>query len=48
VRSNRMNWTKKRLVKMGHDPLLTEREIMLHEGYHRVYDCGNYRFKWNR
>ena len=29
------------------DPNLSERENMLNNGYHRIYDCGNYIFELN-
>lgn len=45
----RFQTQKKRLVKAGlgtEDQ--TEVEIMNGLGYHRIYDCGNYRFTWNK
>lgn len=41
TRVSRLGFTKKRLVASGHDPSLTEREIMSSLGYLRVYDCGS-------
>ena len=33
-----------KLIKMGHDPNKSEREIMEQLGYHRIYDSGNLKF----
>jgi hypothetical protein len=40
-RYNRMLFMKKTLVKKGHDPELSECQIMKNEGYRRIWDCGN-------
>jgi hypothetical protein len=45
-RMNRLNFTKKKLVKQGYDPNKTEWEIMQELGYDRIWDCGNLVFKW--
>ena len=45
-RYHRSTFTKKRLVKMGYDATMTEQQIMKSAGYHRVTDCGNYKFEW--
>lgn len=45
-RYHRSNFTKKRLISMGYDQALSERQIMENNGYHKVYDCGNYKFLW--
>lgn len=45
-RENRLNWTKKKLVDLGHDPLMTEVEIMNSLGRYRIFNCGNFRFVW--
>ena len=47
-RHNRMEFTKKRLVEAGFDPTMSEHEIMLSRKIYRIYDCGNYRYKWTR
>lgn len=47
-RYNRMKFTKKCLVKAGFDPNMSEHEIMLSRKIYRIYDCGNYRYIWNR
>lgn len=46
VRYHRSTFTKSRLVQMGYDPNLTEQQIMEQAGYHKIYDCGNYKFEW--
>ena len=46
VRYHRSSFTKKRLVEQGADPLKTEFEIMENNGYLRIYNCGNYKFRW--
>lgn len=38
---HRYNFTKHKLVKMGHDSNKTEREIMDDLGYLRIWDCGS-------
>ena len=38
--SHRFNFTKSKLVKAGHDPDKTERQIMHELGFLRIYDCG--------
>lgn len=43
-RYHRSNFTKGALVKQGFDPAKTEDEIMQGRGYHKIYDCGNYKF----
>lgn len=46
TRYHRSTFTKSRLVKLGYDPALTEEQIMEQEGFHKIYDCGNYKFEW--
>jgi hypothetical protein len=46
IRYHRSNFTKSRLVSMGHSPELSEAQIMNNMGYARIYDCGNYKFIW--
>lgn len=43
---HRLSWTKKKLVKLGYDPALTEREIMCNIGACRVYDAGHNYYIW--
>jgi len=38
---NRLKFTKKNLVKAGHDPKSTERQIMHDLGYLCLWDCGS-------
>jgi G:T-mismatch repair DNA endonuclease (very short patch repair protein) len=40
-RLNRMGFSKARLVAMGYDPKMTEKEIMEERGYLCVYDAGS-------
>ncbi len=40
-RENRINYQKHKLVKQGHNPTLTESQIMGGLGYYRIYNCGN-------
>jgi hypothetical protein len=42
---HRLSWTKKKLVKMGYDPTLTEKQIMNNINAIRIYDCGHYLYK---
>lgn len=43
---SRFQFQKHKLVQDGADPNLTEYQIMLQNGYHRVWDCGNLKFEW--
>ena len=43
-RFHRFNYTKQRLVKEGFSPSRTEREIMMEQGFDRIWDCGIKRF----
>lgn len=45
-RQQRFKFRKDVLVSQGHDKDMTEKEIMYYLGYHRIYDCGNYKFGW--
>lgn len=47
TRSHRFNFTKHKLVEKGHDPSMTEVEIMRSLGHDRIFDCGNFKFVWN-
>lgn len=47
TRYHRSSFTKARLVQQGEDPALTADEIMKNKGYHKLYDCGNLKFKWS-
>ena len=44
---HRFNFTKQKLVKMGHDKNKTEWQIMQELGYDRIWDCGHYKYEWN-
>lgn len=43
-RHHRLNYTKYKLTKAGHDKKLTETEIMYDKGGYRIWDCGNYKY----
>lgn len=45
---HRTNFTKSKLVKMGHDKSKTESEIMNQLGYHTLWDCGNSKWVWTK
>lgn len=47
IRFSRYQFQKHKLVANGKDINLSEYEIMLKDGYYRVWDCGNLRFEWN-
>lgn len=40
IRHHRFTYNKKRLVKEGADPKMTEVEIMYNKGYFRIFGCG--------
>jgi len=44
-RVHRFKYRKSELIKQGHDPLLSEREIMRKLNIYRIWDCGTYTFK---
>lgn len=46
VRLNRLNYTKQKLIKRGYDPNKTEIQIMLENGYDRIWDCGSMKFMY--
>jgi G:T-mismatch repair DNA endonuclease (very short patch repair protein) len=48
IRYSRFQFQKHKLVQQGGDPNMSEYEIMLDRGYHRVWDCGNYKYEWTR
>lgn len=47
-RYSRFEFQKHKLVEQGKDPNKTEYEIMLEDGYARVWDCGNFIFEYNK
>jgi len=47
-RLHRFNFTKHKLVKMGHDSNLTEWEIMQSLRYDRIWDCGHLKYEWKQ
>ena len=47
VRRNRMGFTRSRIARPG-DEGKTEHEITLERGLFRIYDCGQYKYRWKR
>lgn len=47
IRNNRMNYQKHKLIKRGFVGN-TEHEMTNNAGIYRIYDCGNYKYKWIR
>lgn len=47
-RYHRYNFTKHKLVEMGHDKNKSESEIMRELGYSKIWDCGNAKWKWEK
>lgn len=43
-REYRYNYAKYKLVEQGFDPKLTEKQIMEHRGFTRIWDCGHYKY----
>lgn len=43
-RSNRLNWTKAKLISLGYSPDETAEQIMNSLGYYKIWDCGNHKF----
>ena len=48
IKKNRFNFNKQRLVKMGYDKNMSEKEIMNSLGYYRIFGCGTQKWVWNR
>lgn len=47
-RLNRLNFTKKKLIKEGFNPSETETKIMLERGFDRIWDCGSMKFEYKK
>lgn len=45
-RENRFSYRKDILVKMGFNKDISEKQIMIERGFHRIYDCGCKVFVW--
>jgi len=45
-RENRINYQKHKLVKIGGNQLLSEKEIMEEKGFYRIYNCGNHKYEY--
>ena len=48
VKKHRFNYNKKKLVKMGHDPLKSENDIMYELGYYKVWGCGQEKYIYEK
>jgi very-short-patch-repair endonuclease len=48
VRLHRFNFPKHKLVKLGHDSSLSEWDIMKSINYDRIWDCGHFKYEWNK
>lgn len=48
IRYHRSTFNKKRLIRMGENSELSEFEIMKNNGFLRIYDCGNYKYIWEK
>ncbi len=46
VRKNRFNYRKDKILYLSNDKTKTEREIMRDLGYYRIYNSGNFKFKY--
>lgn len=44
-RVNKQRYTKERLIREGHDPSLSEREITQSMGLARIWDCGQIKYE---
>lgn len=45
-RSNRLNWTKSKLINLGYDSKKTANEIMADLGAYKIWDSGNHKFSF--
>ena len=45
-RYHRFNFAKSKLVESGYDQNMSEREIMISNNYHRIYDSGQTKWEW--
>ena len=48
IRENRFKFRKSELVKKGFNLDKTEKQIMIDQGYYRIYDCGTLKFIWKK
>lgn len=48
IRHHRYQFTKHKLVNMGHDKNKSEKEIMKELGYGRIWDCGHAKWVWQK
>ncbi len=47
IRKHRFAFRKDKLIRDGNDPNKTEYEIMIDNGYYRMWDCGNLKYELN-
>jgi hypothetical protein len=47
IRRNRMQFQRHKIARPG-DEGKTEHEITLERGLFRIYDCGQYKYRWKR
>lgn len=48
ARYHRYGFRKDKLVTQGHDPSLTENQIMENLGYLKIWDCGHDKWEWTK
>lgn len=48
IRENRIKYQKHKLVMLGEDPSLSEKQIMETKGIYRIYNCGNEKYEMNK
>lgn len=48
IRESRDKYNKDILIAKGFDENKTEHQIMLEQGFYRIYDCGNKVYKWSK
>jgi hypothetical protein len=47
IRKHRFTYNKKKLIKEGFDPAMSEVEIMNNRGYYRIWGCGQDKYIFN-
>lgn len=47
-RESRMKYQKKNLIKKGFDKNMTAYDIMRSQNFYRIYDAGNWKFRWKK
>ena len=46
-REHRFKYNKRKLIKEGFNPNITEKEIMYTRGYYRIFGCGQDRYEYH-